>query len=951
MTPAGRHRRNVRRSTVGLWCDRWVTASLVFVVVFGPFAFGAVHPQSFGLLELAAGVVLLAWISKLLSCRRDQYRVPTIPSRLWMPAVGFLAVAAFQLVPLPPVVIGVVSPATYELYATILPGWPEEAPYETSLRRLLDVDADGIEMVDLQRPIALLSAEEVATFEVASVVPDAWGRLPGEPLLAARERARLESWVERDHDGFTANWRPLSMSPAATFTELLKILAYLALFCVATFYPMDQHGREDPRFQRTVLRAIAFTAVAVALVGLLQRLSWNGKILWFFVPWDWGRPHLDLPQTSGPFVSRNNFGGYLAMTLPLLLIPVLASTPVGFRGRNVLTKLTFGLGSAVAAIALLFSLSRGSWIASGVSLAFLLGFVISKLPEDRRASFLRTWRSAAIAGIAVGAVVLLLVLLPMGGSELGSDLDRRLGQTVSDTASWTSRVGMWKSSLKIFADFPVFGVGLGAWGTVFPKYDESFFFGSQARRAHNDYLQLFSETGLVGGVLLVLAVAFVSVRLLRAMRDRPARPLAMTAAILAGLLALAVHELVDFDLQMPGIAVTAVILFGIALRGSWRFERRGPVHGRVGVAAIGGVGAYVLLVLLQVPEHPNRPAPTGIVDALDAIDRRPSDAPAHVALGIRLAEAELALAQPALDVAVALRPTHPSPRDARAVLALRLGDEAAALADIEESTFRAPVREQHPLLASSTASWLSAKTRHAAETGFRRAVKGAGYRAAIALAGFYSGTEDRQAAAEAWKDAAELSPGRTYAAALLRRASFELRTIGQWSQAEALLRQSIELDPSAWGSRAILVAQILGRRADLKEAQRQVEAGIAAGADPYELELALAEAGRIAGNTAFERASLKTASRRRPSDVRGHYRLGLSWYREGRWDAAAQSFAAATRVSGDYAPAWFYLGLASEQAYRFEDAKQAFTKAAAYAPSNPRYREHRDRFTARLDAS
>src|SRR5258707_2204985 len=69
-----------------------------------------------------------------------------------------------------------------------------------------------------------------------------------------------------------------------------------------------------------MLRAILITGFIVAFVGLIERAAWNGKILWVFVPYDWGHPIFEpLLRARGPFVDPDHFAGYLAIIFPLAL--------------------------------------------------------------------------------------------------------------------------------------------------------------------------------------------------------------------------------------------------------------------------------------------------------------------------------------------------------------------------------------------------------------------------------------------------------------------------------------------------------------------------------------------------------------------------------------------------------------------------------------------------------
>ncbi|MDG1958275.1 MAG: O-antigen ligase family protein [Candidatus Binatia bacterium] len=943
-----------------------VTAGLIFIIVFAPSAFGSVHPQAYGLLEIAACGLVIVWLVKLrfgvgsggLSSRNAG--LPAVPRMLWAPLVGFLGVVLLQILPLPPALLGAISPSTYATYELSLPGWPEKAPYEDTVRALLVRDDAGVQAADLAQPVALPAVGDVEKFDLQTVVPDAWGRLPGEPLLERNERMLLERWVGSEHAGFFSSWRTISLDPSRTLAELLKILAYLAVFAVVTFYPLEPGSREDQRFQRRLLQAVAFTAIAVAAVGLLQRMSWNGKILWFFVPWDWGEPRLANPQTSGPFVSRNNFGGYLALTLPLVLAPLLARTRIDLRRPRLTTQVIFGAGAAICGTALFFSLSRGSWGAAAVSLSVFLFLLVRHVPVEKRAGFLAGRRAGMQVGAGVAAVMLLFVLLPSGGAEMGSDIDRRLEQTVSNSASWDSRVEGWRDSVPMITDYPLLGVGLSSWGVAFPQYDESFFFGSQARRAHNDYIQLFAETGLVGGLMLVFACVVVARRFLRVLRTRSDSAYVLQLAIGAGLLALLIHEFVDFDLQMPGIAITAVLLLGIGLRGGWRVDASATdTSGQrtlerplsITSSNLSAVVVVVFLVLVFSQRTPgaSREAPRGMMASLRSIADFPVDSNAHLNLSVRFSDMSLTLAQSSVNAAVMINPSSPGARDARAVLATRLGNRDMALADIEESMFRAPSRVLHPVLSVAEVSWLSKEVREATERGFRRAMKSEGYRAAVSLAAFYSDISSHSVAAEVWLQAADLAPRHADKAIFLRQAARELVKAGDLAQSEVLIRRSIAMAPSSLKSRRVLITEILGRQDNLSAAVEEFSRGIESGIDEYELTLALADAGRLSQVPEFEVRKLEHAIRVNPFKPKARLRLGKIYLARRRYDLAAQEFRLATNYSPRLGEAWYLLGLASERAYDFDTATSAYQRAADIAPQSAKFARGLAVFSARQD--
>jgi O-antigen ligase len=123
----------------------------------------------------------------------------------------------------------------------------------------------------------------------------------------------------------------------------------------------------------------------------------------------------------------------------------------------------------------------------------------------------------------------------------------------------------WKAALPMWRDFLVTGSGFGSFEDVFQRYVEA---GTEKRWevAHNDYLEVLNEGGLVGGVLVAwLAFAFCIHALRRPGRDRERGPDFERAGLLLGLAAISVHAFVDFNHQIPANALLFVSLAAIAV--------------------------------------------------------------------------------------------------------------------------------------------------------------------------------------------------------------------------------------------------------------------------------------------------------------------------------------------------------------------------------------------------
>jgi O-antigen ligase len=128
------------------------------------------------------------------------------------------------------------------------------------------------------------------------------------------------------------------------------------------------------------------------------------------------------------------------------------------------------------------------------------------------------------------------------------------------------RPRIWRDSLAIVRDFPLTGSGLNTFGTAMLSYQSSKR-DLQVREAHNDYLQVAAEGGLLLGVPAALALAALARATWRRFRDGADDTMTHWVRVGAatGLVAIGLQSLVEFSLQMPGNAAFAAALMAIAL--------------------------------------------------------------------------------------------------------------------------------------------------------------------------------------------------------------------------------------------------------------------------------------------------------------------------------------------------------------------------------------------------
>ncbi len=346
--------------------------------------------------------------------------------------------------------------------------------------------------------------------------------------------------------GSSGETSSLSMDVEATRGAAAMIFFLFVSFLIAANF------FDTPERLRTLSNFLIVFGLALAVFALVQHFTWEGKMYWV-------RPTPSAGAgTGGPFVNRNHFAGYMEMLIP---IPVALAFSNATRGES---RLFFGFAAAIMSIAVAASLSRGGMVSLAAGLLFLAAIT----PRQRRrepSSSRGSWFSFSPKYF----VILMLVAIVAGVLWIGADSDilKRIAQDPLTTSSATDRRGVWGDTLTIFAAHPILGTGLGAFETVYPIYgrgDGSFLI----QFAHNDYLQVLADGGIVGGAI---ALWFIVV-LARAMRQvtKPADPFVRAVGLgsAAGIFALLVHSLFDFNLQLPSNALLFLVLSAMLLRAS-----------------------------------------------------------------------------------------------------------------------------------------------------------------------------------------------------------------------------------------------------------------------------------------------------------------------------------------------------------------------------------------------
>ena len=389
--------------------------------------------------------------------------------------------------------------------------------------------------------------------------------LPASLLNALSPRA-AGVLSELDPAFAAGNAHALSIWPASTRVALV-LYAALVIWLAGLVRLLSSAG------SRRFVEALTGLGVIVALVGIVQKPLYSGAIygVWTLKPWR---------EPFGPFVNRNHFAGWMVMVLPLTLALLVAginrsraAVKPGWRHKVLwlsspeASRLALVAGAAmVMALSLVLTMSRSGMTAFVASIV-MTGWFVARVFDSRPQQI--------GVGICLAAVV--LVVVGWAGPDV---IASRFSS--ADWGEFNSRRGAWLDAIGVTRAFPIAGTGANTyWAAAlfYQRHALTHYFA----QAHNDYLQIAAEGGLLLTLPALVCVAIFVRDVIRRMGDQRATTAWwLRAGAVTSLLAIAFQESVDFSLQMPGNAALFAAVCAIALHRPAPSDHRTPSSSPLG---------------------------------------------------------------------------------------------------------------------------------------------------------------------------------------------------------------------------------------------------------------------------------------------------------------------------------------------------------------------------------
>lgn len=318
--------------------------------------------------------------------------------------------------------------------------------------------------------------------------------------------------------------------------------AYLVLFYITLA------AIRTRKQQRFVVYVILTTAILLGIIGLAKRFD--------FLPFDMWQYAFQGKSVfiTASYGNHNHLAGFLSMAIPLFLGLFLVKT------RRLPLLLAMIYMSCFLVAVHVMTLSRGGWMSLSASLTIMFCILLLQKRFKRK--------KLLVAIFASLAIVLLFIL------SSTDTLERLLTLTEEETVlGMSGRVIAWSGVLEMISNHPLLGNGPGSFATIFTQFQ----LPGMARRffyAHNDYLQLIAEVGL----LVIPATCWLLFLLLREglrkIQSKSRQTWGISLGAMVGCLTIIFHSFGDFNLFIPANALLFTVLVALVVGGPGRTKHR-----------------------------------------------------------------------------------------------------------------------------------------------------------------------------------------------------------------------------------------------------------------------------------------------------------------------------------------------------------------------------------------
>lgn len=385
------------------------------------------------------------------------------------------------------------------------------------------------------------------------------------------------------------SWMSLSVNHKATLSEFFRYGTYV-MYYVLTVQLLKR---------KEMLRATVFT---ITIFGGILAFS---SILQFYLTEDMALWFRHSPVNSivvGPYANHNHYAGLMELIFPVVLGLFLFYRPrIGntslikgiaeiFNQEKANIHILFGAAALLVITSIFVSLSRGAMISSCFSLVLFTFFLLKRKISKGNTTLL------------IG--VIMLTALSIGWFGWDQIFERFARLKNAQGVIYESRLDFWEDTRSIINNYKLTGSGMGTFPHIYPLH-RSFKSDRFLSHAHNDYLELLAEGGLIAFLLaasFLLTLFYKTYKVFSKRRD--AFSIYLYIGCITAMVSILLHSFTDFNMHIGAnglwfffIAAIAVSAANTGMRKQSLKTRLSPVSGTNRIRFVSVIAALAVFTI------------------------------------------------------------------------------------------------------------------------------------------------------------------------------------------------------------------------------------------------------------------------------------------------------------------------------------------------------------------
>lgn len=267
------------------------------------------------------------------------------------------------------------------------------------------------------------------------------------------------------------------------------------------------------------------------------------------------------------FVNQNHYAFLVEMCLGLLL---------GLQLKAELEKWQkpiYWLMTALSFFSIIWINSRGAIltiVGMCIFAVFLYFLTRNNVYFETKRKRNTSWKKKYLKPILISLLFSILlfgfaafIISFVGGDPVADRIESIQTEITQESDGKTSRKEIWLATIELIKEYPIFGVGFGAYSIGITKFDKSS--GNLAlQQAHNDYLEILANGGLIAFVLMLIFILLLIKRIMVQMKSESTFRQASCFGATIGIFGIMLHSMVDFGLHIIINSLILIILVVIA---------------------------------------------------------------------------------------------------------------------------------------------------------------------------------------------------------------------------------------------------------------------------------------------------------------------------------------------------------------------------------------------------